>query len=178
MKYFEELQKAMTVISKNKKVIFLGQAVEYKGTAMTETLKFVSKNQKLELPVAEEMQMGMTLGMSLNGMIPVSIYPRWNFLLCSINQLVNHIDKISPMSLGKYKSRIIIRTSVGSQNPLHPHCQHVGNFTKPIQMMCQNLEIIQLKKPKDIVKSYLKALNRKDGKSTLLVEFGDYYNTK
>ena len=45
-------------------------------------------------------------------------------------------------------------------------------------MMCQNIEIIQLKNPKDIVKSYLKALNRKDGKSTLLVEFGDYYNLK
>ena len=95
-----------------------------------------------------------------------------------MNQLVNHVDKISPMSLGKYKSNIIIRTSVGSQNPLHPCCQHVGNFTKPIQMMCQNIEIIQLKNPKDIVKSYLKALNRKDGKSTLLVEFGDYYNAR
>lgn len=132
MKYFEELQKAMTIISKNKKVIFLGQAVEYAGTAMTNTLKFVKKNKKLELPVAEEMQMGITLGMSLNGMIPVSIYPRWNFLLCSMNQLVNHVDKISSMSLGKYKSNIIIRTSVGSKNPLHPHCQHVGNFSRPI----------------------------------------------
>ena len=47
----------------------------------------------IELPVAEEMQMGMSFGMSLDGTIPISIYPRWNFLLCAINQLVNHLDK-------------------------------------------------------------------------------------
>jgi len=178
MKYFDELQKAMTIVSKNKKVIFLGQAVEYAGTAMTNTLKFVKSKQKLEMPVAEEMQMGITLGLSINGMIPVSIYPRWNFLLCAMNQLVNHVDKISAMSLDGYKSKIIIRTSVGSEKPLHPHCQHVGDFAKPIKQMCKNIDIIQLKEPKDIVKSYIKALNRKDGKSTIIVEFGDYYNTK
>ena len=31
---------------------------------------------------------------------------------------------------------------------------------------------------KDIFPAYEKALNRDDGKSTLLVEFGDYYNEK
>ena len=42
----------------------------------------VDKNKLYELPVAEEMQMGMTLGLSLLGKTPISIYPRWNFCLC------------------------------------------------------------------------------------------------
>ncbi len=60
--------------------MFMGQAVEYAGTAMTNTLKDVPKEQLLEMPVFEDTQMGMTLGLALAGFIPVSIYPRWNFL--------------------------------------------------------------------------------------------------
>ena len=39
--------------------------------------------------------MGMTIGLLMAGKIPVSIYPRWNFLLLAINQLVNHLDKLT-----------------------------------------------------------------------------------
>ena len=49
-------------------------------------------DQLVELPVAEEMQMGMSLGLALDGKVPISIFPRWNFLLCGMNQLVYHID--------------------------------------------------------------------------------------
>lgn len=44
--------------------VFLGQAVEVPGTAMFNTLTQVPVAQKLELPVAEEMQMGMAIGFS------------------------------------------------------------------------------------------------------------------
>ena len=69
------------------------------------------------------MQMGMTLGLAMDGNIPISIFPRWNFLLLGINQLVNHLDKISVMSNDKFKAKAIIRTSIGSQRPLHPQHQ-------------------------------------------------------
>ena len=98
MKYFDTLSFAMEKLSKNKKTIFLGQAVEYPGTAMFNTLKKVDKKKLIELPVAEEMQMGLTIGYALNGDIPISIYPRYNFLLLAINQLVNHLDKIQKIS--------------------------------------------------------------------------------
>ena len=45
----------MNFISKQK-VIFIGQAVQYPGTAMYNTLNNIN-NKKFELPVAEEMQM-------------------------------------------------------------------------------------------------------------------------
>ena len=62
---------------------------------MSNTLKNISKNKLLELPVAEEMQMGITLGLAMDGNIPISIFPRWNFLLYAVNQLINHIDKFN-----------------------------------------------------------------------------------
>jgi pyruvate/2-oxoglutarate/acetoin dehydrogenase E1 component len=94
MKYFEELKKSMEWLSEKPDTLFLGQAVEYDGTAITNTLKNIPKEKKLEMPVNEDMQVGISLGMGLNGTVPVSIFPRWNFLLLGANQLINHIDKI------------------------------------------------------------------------------------
>jgi pyruvate/2-oxoglutarate/acetoin dehydrogenase E1 component len=176
MKYFDELKRSMDYLASHPDTIFLGQAVEYAGTAMTNTLKDVSDNKKLELPVCEDMQAGITNGLALAGKIPVSIYPRWNFFLLATNQVVNHLDKINLIS--NYKTKVIIRTGIGSERPMHPQHQHIGDFTDAYKMMLSNIEIIRLDEPFDIFPAYEKALNRTDGKSTILVEWGDYYNEK
>ena len=177
-KYFDELEKSMKYLGLKKNIIFIGQAVEDPGTAMSNTLKNVSKDKLLELPVAEEMQMGMTLGLAMDGNIPVSIFPRWNFLLYAVNQLINHVDKFKVMAGSKIKPKIIIRTSIGSQRPLHPQFQHIGDYSEAFKKMTTTIEIIKLKEPKDIFPAYRKAFLRKDGKNTILVEYGDYYNEK
>jgi hypothetical protein len=45
-------------------------------------------------------------------------------------------------------------------------------------MMLKNVEVIRLDEPEQIFESYKKAYERNDGKSTLLVEWGDFYNEK
>jgi len=176
LKYFDELKRAMEMLASDPRVIFMGQAVEYAGTAMSNTLKDVPKEQLLEMPVFEDTQMGMTLGLALAGYIPVSIYPRWNFLVCATNQLVNHVDKITMMS--DYKPRIIIRTGIGSERPLHPQHQHVGDYTDAYRLLCPNIDIIRLEEPRHVYDAYCTAYLRRDGKATILVEYGDYYNEK
>ena len=168
----------MNYLAKNERTIFLGQAVKVPGTSMSNTFKEINPNKLIELPVAEEMQMGMTNGFAINGLIPVSVFPRWNFLLLAMNQLINHLDKIKLMSNDGYKTKVIIRTGIGSERPLHPQYQHVGDFTDAVKKMCTNIEIIRLNEVKDIFPSYKKALEREDGKSTIVVEYGDYYNEK
>ena len=42
--------------------------------------------------------------------------------------------------------------------------------------MTKNINVVKLHNPKDIFKEYKLALDRKDNKSTILVEFGDFYN--
>ena len=168
----------MDYLSKKNKTIFIGQAVEYAGTAMSNTLKDVSLKKKIELPVAEEMQMGITLGLAMEGNTPISIFPRWNFLLYSMNQLVNHIDKYEIMNDEKLKKNIIIRTGIGSQRPLHPQYQHIGDFSSEIKKMCKNIDVIKLDNPKKIFSAYKKAFSNKVKKCTIIVEYGDYYNEK
>lgn len=178
MKYFDELKRSMTFLAQDPRTVFIGQAVAVAGTAMTNTLKDVPADRLIELPVAEEMQMGMTTGMALTGLVPVSIFPRWNFLLCAISQLVNHLDKVSVMSSGGFKTKAIIRTGVGSERPLHPQFQHVGDFTDAIRAMCTTIDVIRLDEPADIFPAYEKALLRDDGRSTIVVEYGDFYGEK
>lgn len=178
MKYFDELKKSMDWLAEKNDTMFLGQAVQYAGTAMTNTLKDVQSEKLLEMPVNEDMQLGISIGLALNNTVPISIFPRWNFLLLAANQIVNHLDKIRIMSDGKYIPRVIIRTSIGSQRPLHPQHQHISDFTPAFKAMCDTVDIIRLDEPHQIFDAYKYAYERKDGRSTILVEWGDYYSEK
>ena len=177
MKYFDELTKSMEWLSEKPDTIFIGQAVAVAGTAITNTLVNVKKDKLLEFPVCEDMQMGFTNGLALAGdYVPISIFPRWNFLLLACNQIVNHLDKIPAMS--DFKPKAIIRTSIGSERPLHPQHQHVGDYSEAFKNMTTNVDIIKLDEPEQIFESYQKAYEREDEKSTILVEWGDHYNEK
>ena len=178
MSYFDELKRAMDWLGAKEDTMFLGQAVEYAGTAMTNTLKDVDPSKLLEIPVDEEMQMGITNGLALNGTVPISIFPRWNFLLLAVNQIVNHLDKIKILSDDEYKPKVIIRTGIGAERPLHPQYQHVGDYTTAFREMCTNIEIIRIEEPEDAFPAYRRAYMREDGKSTIIVEYGDYYGEK
>tara|TARA_Y100000034_G_scaffold134123_1_gene201691 strand:+ start:787 stop:1326 length:540 start_codon:yes stop_codon:yes gene_type:complete len=176
--YFDELKRAMDFLGEQPDTFFLGQAVEYKGTAMTNTLKDVPRDKLLEMPVDEEMQLGITNGLAVAGTVPISIYPRWNFLLLTMNQLINHLDRMPAFSHGEYVPKVIIRTGIGSERPLHPQAQHVGDFTDGLRLMTRNIEVMRLEEPEDIFPAYERAYTRTDGKSTVIVEYGDYYGEK
>jgi pyruvate/2-oxoglutarate/acetoin dehydrogenase E1 component len=178
MKYLDEIKKAMVLLSQNEKTIFIGQSIKFGGTGLYDTLTEVSDDKKVEWPVAEYSQLGASIGMALEGFVVVSLFPRWNFLLMATDQIVNHLDKLPILSEGRCTPKVIIRVSVGSESPIDPQCQHKGNFSEAFKLMCKTINIIELHEPQDIVKAYEKALNRTDGKSTILVEFSDYIKSK
>jgi pyruvate/2-oxoglutarate/acetoin dehydrogenase E1 component len=178
MKYFNELKQAMSFLAEHPKTMFIGQAVEYEGTGLFDSLSHLPKEKRIELPVAEYLQSGLANGMAIEGMIPISTYPRWNFLLMGTDQIVNHLDKFITMSNGKCRPKVIIRVAVGSEHPVDPQCQHKGNFTKSFCDMLKNIEIIELIEPDQIIPAYKKALEREDGINTILVEFANYSKEK
>jgi pyruvate/2-oxoglutarate/acetoin dehydrogenase E1 component len=176
MKYFDELKRAMTWLGEQPNTMFLGQAVEYAGTAMTNTLKDVKREKLLEFPVTEDMQMGMSIGLSLNGIIPISIYPRWNFLLLATNQIVNHLDKIELMADNPFRPKVIIRVGIGSERPLHPQHQHVGDYTAAFKLMCPRISVMRLDEPEQVFDTFQKAYESEH--SSIIVEWGDAYGEK
>ena len=80
------------------------------------------------------------------------------------------------MGAEPYKTKIIIRTSIGAEKPLFPLHQHTGDFTDVFELMCRNIIVVRLDTPEQIFNSYRRAYEREDGKSTIIVEWGDAYN--
>lgn len=171
--YAQELRKAMRWLGHQYSTLFLGQAVACPGTAMTGTLQDIDPQKLIEVPVFEDCQLGMSIGLALCGCIPVSIFPRWNFLLLATNQLVLHLDKLPLYS--SYRPKVIIRTAVASREPLDPQIQHYGDFSAAFRLMLKNVEVIDLRHHAEIMPAYRKAYERCDGRSTLIVERTELY---
>jgi len=172
--YNQQLKKTMNWLSLWSDVYIFGQAVCYAGTGCYESLTEVSKQKKFEFPVAENLQIGVATGMAINGIVPVAVVPRWNFLLCATDQIVNHLDKMILLSEGRCKPKVIIRVAVGSETPIDPQEQHKGNYSDAFRLMCKTVDIIECKTVESIQPAYEKAYFREDGKSTIVVEFPDY----
>lgn len=168
----------MTLLSEHPKTIFIGQSVVYEGTGLIDSVKHIPIDKRLELPVAEYLQSGLANGLAIEGMIPISMFPRWNFLLIGTDQIVNHLDKFISMSDGTCRPKVIIRVAVGSEHPIDPQCQHKGNFTEAFRHMLKHIDVVELLEPDHIVPAYEKALYRTDGISTLLVEHADFLRSK
>ena len=174
--YFDELSRSMVFMSSRKESIFVGQSVAVAGTAMRNTLAMVPSSKLLELPVEEEFQLGLSIGLALKGYIPISVFPRWNFLLLATNQIVNHLDKLKELTGQSRPPKVIIRTGIGSTNPLYPGPQHTGDFTEAFRLLCQTINVVRLDEASAIFPAYKRALERDDGVSTLLIEWSDKYN--
>lgn len=167
-RYRDELIKSMSMLAQNKDVVFLGQCVKYPGHIMYGTLEHIPDDRKIELPVFEDTQIGMGIGLALEGFIPVSIFPRMDFLIIAANQLVNHLDKIEDMSRGQFKPKVIIRTMVGSITPMYPGPQHCQDHTDALLCMLPSIDIVKLTEADEILPAYRKAL--KSERSTILIE--------
>lgn len=171
--YYNNLCEAMQRCVAVPNSIFLGQGVGVPGTSMSSTFRDVPDDKRIEMPVAEDMQMGMATGMALAGYLPICIFPRWNFLICATNQIVNHLDRLVLYSGGGYRPKVIIRVAVPSVDPFYPGPQHDDDFTAPFRLMCRTIKIITLRRSCEVVPQYDAALKRRD--STILVEFTENY---
>lgn len=169
--YKDAIIECMDFFAQDEKTIFLGQQVwpmDFYGT-----LANIPQEKRLELPIAEEMQTGIAIGLAFEGFLPISIYQRMDFLMRTADQLVNHLDKIKDMSRGIFNPKVILRTSIGSKIPLDVGPQHSQDFTEAFRVLFDNIEVIKPETSKEIKSAYMKAYN-KNG-SFLIVEQQDLY---
>ena len=166
------LTNAMTTLSKLDETIFIGQQIIYAGNPMSTTLDEVPKEKMIEVPVMEETQMGMSLGLAITGKTVISFYPRWDFLISAANQLINHVDKYELMT-GK-KVNILIRVGKGADVPLDPGHQHKANYIEQFKTMCPNIQVHDLKTWQDVELSYNYVI--KEGGIHIMAEYPELYN--
>lgn len=136
------MTEAMTWLGEQPDTLFLGQGVGCSGTKLSGSFEGVPAEKLLEMPVAEQLQLGISIGLSLEGFVPISVFPRLNFLLCAMDMLVNHLDKLPLYS--DYRPKVIIRTAVGSKKPLDAGPQHTGDFSRSLAGMLNTVKVQRL----------------------------------
>ena len=166
------ISSAMTQLGKADDIVFIGQQIVYPGNPMSTTLTEVPKEKMIEVPVMEETQMGMSLGIAMTGKRVVSFYPRWDFIISATNQLVNHLDKYELMT-GKNVD-ILIRVGKGSDNPLDPGHQHKANYFNEFKSMCKNITFFDLKTAEEVENAY--NYFNTNGGINIFVEYPQLYN--
>ncbi len=129
MKYKDAIKKSMEMLAEEDNTLFLGYNISF-GSYAYGTLKDIPSWKKIETPVAENLMMGLAMGLALEGYRPIVFFERHDFMLNSLDAIVNHLDKIPEMSKGQFKMPVIIRAAIGSKFPLNPGPQHVQDFSK------------------------------------------------
>ena len=145
--------------------VFLGQSVAYDGATIYDSLDGIPMEQRVEMPVIEDFQMGFSIGLALQGLLPISIYPRMDFLLLALNQLINHLDKMPHFG---WKPKVIVRTRVGSRWPLNAGPQHTQDHTEGLIRMLHSVGVIRVTTPAEVLAGYERAIRGEN--SVIIVE--------
>lgn len=117
IKFNEAIAEALVqAMEKDPSVFMMGEGVDdVKGIFGTTKPAFqrFGQGRVFDTPLSEDMMTGAGLGAALVGMKPVMVHARNDFLMLAMNQIVNHIAKLSYIHQGKAKLSLVIRALIG-----------------------------------------------------------------
>jgi pyruvate dehydrogenase E1 component beta subunit len=174
MTYKECVTRQCEEYAKNSNARFIGYNTVY-GSRMYGTLDGVATSQCIEAPVAENLMVGLAMGMALEGYRPVVCFERHDFLLLALDAMVNQMDKMPWMSGGQFKWPIIIRAIVGGSEPIDPGPMHKQDYSIPLQYMLRHTPVIT---PRTVV-GFSDAWNyagKSESGAIVIIERKDTYN--
>lgn len=150
--YKQAVIESMCMLAEDPKRVFVGYNTVF-GSRMYGTLTDVDVNRCLETPVAENLMMGLAMGMSLEGYKPVVCFERHDFILAAADAIINHLDKLPELSGSQFDFPVIIRAIVGHDKPLDPGPQHTQDYTK-LLIESTGLPIYTLEEATDVKYTY------------------------
>ena len=117
LSYVDALNEALTLaLELDPKVLVLGQGVnDPKGMfgVTTGLHKKFGISRVFDTPLSEEGMTGICTGASMNGLRPVYMHNRPDFLLLAFNQIVSHASKIHYMDNGETNVPMVIWSAIG-----------------------------------------------------------------
>jgi pyruvate/2-oxoglutarate/acetoin dehydrogenase E1 component len=115
--FCEALNEAMVQeMERDSRVFVYGLGVPDHKRVFGSTVGLVEKFGKyrcFDTPLAEDAMMGFGLGAAINGMRPIHVHIRVDFLLLAMNQLANMVSTYRYFSGGKLKVPMVIRAVIG-----------------------------------------------------------------
>lgn len=158
--YLTALTHAMKRLARDPRTVFVGQSVAYPGQRAHGTFASVPQSRRIEMPIAEDLQVGFCCGLALAGWVPLSFVPRLDFLILAANAIVNHLDVLPGMG---WRPHVIIRTAVGSSYPMDPGPQHTRDHADALRAMCRNVEVITIESSDGVLPAYERAMAEPGG---------------
>jgi len=176
--YHKVIKEEMEKLATMKNTIFLGQQTlseDFYGTLkdIPQVASNPTMTKRVEMPVAEELQMGLSIGLAMEGFLPITIYQRMDFLPRACDQLVNHLDLINELSRGKFNPKIVVRTTVGTNEPFDVGLQHNKDLIVGFKALLKNIPIYPVKTPAEVTEAYKKAIEIEG--SSIIVEYQELY---
>jgi len=140
----EALRKAIHgEMARDKSVFCIGEDIGITGGyggAFTVTLGLEKdfRDRVIDTPISEIGIMGAACGAALMGMRPIADVQYGDFLLCTMDQVVNEIAKLRYMSGGKLKVPVVIRAPVGVTGRGSQHAQNL----EPYFISCPGIKVV------------------------------------
>ncbi len=129
--YSKAIHSAFDYLLENYPEVFvLGQGLWspwYVGNTMSNLDKKYGQARIIDTPVSESACTGAAVGASLCGMKPIIVHPRMDFMLYSMDSIVNQAAKWSYMFGGKINASVTIRAIInrgGCQGAQHSQSLH------------------------------------------------------
>jgi pyruvate dehydrogenase E1 component beta subunit len=115
--YVQAVNEALTLaLDHDSSVFVLGQGVD-DPSAMFGTTRGLQKKfgtgRVFDTPLSEEAMMGVSTGAAMNGMRPVYMHNRPDFVLLAFNQLVTHAAKFHFMDNGQTRVPMVVWAAIG-----------------------------------------------------------------
>jgi len=148
--YKQAVTESMTNLGENGS-IFIGYSI-IPGDAMGTTIN-VPYDQKIETPVAENLMVGLAIGMSFEGFKPVVYFERHDFMLVAADAIGNHVDKIERISHGEFNVPVILKTVVDDGGLFYSGPTHSQDFTSTFKEMV-SFPVLEPMTPGEVLSAY------------------------
>ena len=131
------------------------------------TLKNVPDDLKIETPVAENLMVGLGIGMSFEGYRPVVYFERHDFMLVAADAIGNHLNHIERTSHGEYQCPVVLKTVVADSGPFYSGPTHSQDFTEVFEKLV-SFPVLVPENGKELIDAYQWAA--KSSRPTMIVE--------
>lgn len=151
--YKQKIIQSIERLAKDPMFIAVGYNTKFGNRALG-TLENVPDEKIIETPVAENLMTGIAIGLSLQGYKPLLYFERFDFILNALDQIVNHLDKISRLSNGEFNPKVIIRVIIGNKKkPFFSGETHTQDFTQAMREMI-TFPIFKPLSPNEVIYAY------------------------
>ncbi|OQY48981.1 MAG: alpha-ketoacid dehydrogenase subunit beta [Candidatus Parabeggiatoa sp. nov. 2] len=137
LNYTAALNEALTLaLELDPNIFVLGQGVDDSSGmfGVTKGLPDKFDSQRVfDTPLSEDGMMGVCVGAAMNGMRPVYLHNRPDFLLLTFNQLVNHASKMHWMDSGQTSVPMVVWAAIGrGWGSGSQHSQAIQSLLMPV----------------------------------------------